>query len=67
MSLENNASEFLTLDEAASLAGLSHWTIRLWVRKARLTKFKRCSRTVVSRLELLALIEPREIEAGNGR
>jgi excisionase family DNA binding protein len=60
-------SNFLTVDEAARLANLSHWTIRLWLQKGRLVRYKSGSRTVVSRRELLSLIEPREIEAGNGR
>ncbi|MGA2387505.1 MAG: helix-turn-helix domain-containing protein [Candidatus Sulfotelmatobacter sp.] len=60
--------KFLTVDEAAKLASLSHWTIRLWLQKGRLVRYKSGSRTVISRPELLALIEPKpEIEAGNGR
>jgi excisionase family DNA binding protein len=48
--------KFLTVDEAAKLASLSHWTIRLWLQKGRLVRYKSGSRTVISRPELLALI-----------
>jgi len=65
---KQNLMDFLPIDEAARLAGLSHWTIRVWLQKGRLIRYKSGSRTVVSRPELLALIEPKpEIEAGNGR
>jgi excisionase family DNA binding protein len=46
-----NESQFLTVDEAAQLASLSHWTIRLWLQKGRLVRYKSGSRTVVSRPE----------------
>jgi excisionase family DNA binding protein len=64
-----NESKFLTVDEAAQLAHLSHWTIRRWLQAKRLTRYKAGpQKTVVSRPELLALIEPKpEIEAANGR
>jgi excisionase family DNA binding protein len=53
---------FLTVDEAAELVGLSHWTIRVWIHRGRLTKYKAASRIVVSRSELLALVKPRREE-----
>jgi excisionase family DNA binding protein len=60
--------DFLTVDDAARLVGLTHWTIRRWLQTRRLTRYKSGQHTVVSRLELLALIEPKpEIEAGNVR
>lgn len=67
--------KFLTVEEAAQLVGLSHWAIRRWIQKGLLTKFKVRQRTIVSRRELLALLEPtramvsgdRTVEAGNGR
>jgi excisionase family DNA binding protein len=66
--------KFLTVEEAAQLVGLSHWAIRRWIQKGLLTKFKVRQRTIVSRRELLALLEPRAIvfaertvEAGNGQ
>jgi excisionase family DNA binding protein len=58
----NNPSEFLTVDEAARLVGLSHWTIRLWLHKGRLTRYKSASRTLVSSVELLELLKPRKVE-----
>jgi excisionase family DNA binding protein len=61
-SKQKNADEFLTVDEAARLAGLSHWTIRLWLHKRRLTRFKSASRTVVKRSELLELLKPKKAE-----
>ncbi len=33
-------SKFLTVDEAAQLVRLSHWTIRLWLYKGHLTRYK---------------------------
>jgi excisionase family DNA binding protein len=49
---------FLTVEEAAQLAGLSHWAVRRWIQKGLLTKFKVRQRTIVSRRQLLALLEP---------
>ena len=57
-------SEFVTVDEAAELVGLSHWTLRLWLHKGLLTKYKSASRTVVSRSELLALVKPHPVQKG---
>jgi len=60
----NNASEFLSVDEAARLAGLSHWTIRRWVEPGgKLTRYKVLNRTMVSRTELLELIKPKQAVA----
>jgi excisionase family DNA binding protein len=58
-------SDFLTVDEAANLVGLSHWTIRRWLEIGKLTRYKALSRTVVSRSELLALLEPRKVRKNN--
>jgi hypothetical protein len=55
---DKDADSFLTVVEAAQFAGLSHWTIRLWLRNGRLTRYKRASRTVVSRAEFLELVKP---------
>jgi excisionase family DNA binding protein len=57
-----NATEFLTVDEAAQLAGLSHWTIRRWLDSGRLTRYRAASRVVVSRAELLELVKPKKSE-----
>lgn len=54
--------EFLTVDQAANLVRLSHWTIRRWLAAGKLTRYKAISRTVVSRAELLALLEPKKTE-----
>ena len=56
-----NADSFVTIDEAAQLVGHSHWTIRLWLRKSLLTRYKSGSRIVVSRSELLSLLEPKKV------
>jgi excisionase family DNA binding protein len=56
--------KFLTIEEAARLIGISHWSIRQWQRLGRLTRFKIGRRTLVNRAELLALISREtEIEA----
>jgi excisionase family DNA binding protein len=51
--------DFLTVDEAAQLAGYSHWTIRRWVDVGKLTRYRIGARVVVSRAELLELVKPR--------
>ncbi len=61
-SKQTDAAEFLTVDEAARLVGLSHWTLRSWLQKGRLTKFKSASRTVVRRMELLELLKPKRLD-----
>jgi len=55
------ANDFLTVDEAAHLIGLSHWTIRRWLELGKLTRYKAASRVMVSRPELLALLEPKKV------
>jgi excisionase family DNA binding protein len=63
MTTLNKASDFLTVDEAAELAGVTHWAIRRWLGSSKkLTRYKSGSRTVVSRTELLELIKPRKAE-----
>lgn len=49
---------FLTIEDAAQLVGLSHWTIRMWLRTGKLPKYKSGTRTLVREGELLALIKP---------
>lgn len=61
-----NPTEFLPIDEAARLVDVSHWTIRLWLHKGRLTRYKRGARTVVSRLELLELLKPTRVVGRRG-
>jgi excisionase family DNA binding protein len=55
-------ADFLTVDEAAQLVSMSHWTIRLWLHKGKLTRYKSGQRTVVSRAELAELLRPRKAE-----
>ena len=53
-------TDFLTVDGAARLAGVTHWTVRLWLQKSKLTRYKSGQHTVVSRTELLELLKPRQ-------
>jgi excisionase family DNA binding protein len=57
--------DFLTVEEAARLTGFSHWSIRRWLSTSppKLARYKIGSRIVVSRSELLALLEPRKVES----
>ena len=59
--MQNN-EDFLTVEEAARLAGFSHWSIRRWLSGSapRLIRYKIGSRTVVSRAELLELMKPKK-------
>jgi excisionase family DNA binding protein len=57
--MHSNA-DFMTVDDAADLVGCSHWTIRRWLELGKLTRYKALSRTMVSRYELLALLEPKK-------
>jgi hypothetical protein len=59
----DNTSDFLKVDEAAQLVGLSHWTVRSWLNKGLLTRYKSASRTVVSRSELLDRVRPLPVVA----
>ena len=56
-----NAENFLTVDDAAQLVCLSHWTVRSWLHKGLLTRYKSGSRTVVNRSELLELLKPKKV------
>jgi excisionase family DNA binding protein len=52
---------------AEFLGGISPSTVRSWLTQGKLQRVKIGRLTRVWESELLALIEPREIEAGNGR
>lgn len=52
--------EFIGVDEAAKLVGRSHWTVRRWLSIGQLTRYKSGSRVVVSRPQLLSLVQPRK-------
>lgn len=54
---------FLTIDEAAQVSGVTHWTIRRWLKEGRLTRYETASRPFVNRDELLALVSPKRAEA----
>ncbi len=53
---------FLTIDEAAQVVGVTHWTIRRWLKEGRLARFESRSRPFVRRDELLALVSPKRVE-----
>jgi hypothetical protein len=53
--------EFLSLDAAARLAGLSHWTIRRMLQTKRLERYKSGQRTFVSKGELLERLKPTKV------
>lgn len=53
---------FVTVDGAARLVGVTHWTVRKWLQTKRLTRYKTGQHTVVSRAELLELLKPKRIE-----
>jgi excisionase family DNA binding protein len=53
-----NLSLYLTVDAAAQLLGLSHWTIRQKITRGELTRYKVGARTLVSRTELLERVTP---------
>ena len=55
------SADFLTVDEAAQLVGLSHWTIRNYLRRRLLTKYRLSFRTMVNRQELLELVHVEKI------
>lgn len=61
MKSNDNTNEFLTVDEAAQLAGMSHWTIRRWTG-TRLARYESMGRVLVSRVELLELVKPKKVE-----
>ncbi|MDR3742168.1 MAG: helix-turn-helix domain-containing protein [Terracidiphilus sp.] len=58
----HNEIDFLTVDEAAQLVGMSHWSIRRWLDSGKLTRYRAASRVVVSRAELLELVKPKKEE-----
>jgi excisionase family DNA binding protein len=55
-----DTAAFLTVDEAASLARVSHWTIRKYLHEAKLQRYRRLGRVMVRRAELLELLKPRK-------
>ena len=57
-----NHGNFLTVDEAAALVGLSHWTIRKYIHERALQRYRSVGRTLVSRAELLELVKPKKVE-----
>jgi hypothetical protein len=61
MATDSNKETFVTVEEAARISGMSHWTIRRWLMPGgRLTRYKALNRTVVSRAELEELVKPKQ-------
>lgn len=58
MSKQNNPAELHSIESAAKFLGVSHWTIRSWIVKGRLTRVKIGRLTRVREAELLAMIKP---------
>jgi len=58
---------FYSVDEAAKVLTLSHWTIRAWIRDGRLRSAKIGDRRVIRESELQKLIvdDPRRTASGN--
>lgn len=54
---------FLTIDEAAQVSGVTHWTIRRWLKTGRLTRYESASRPFVRRDELMTLVNPKKVES----
>jgi excisionase family DNA binding protein len=61
MNTEHNRA-FMTVDEAAQLAGVTHWTVRLWLHKGKLTRYKSGQHPLIRRTELNELLRPRKAE-----
>ena len=59
---KSNNSDFLTVDDAARLVGLTHWTIRRYLQTKRLTRYKSGQTTLVSHLELIEVMKPKKVE-----
>jgi excisionase family DNA binding protein len=65
MKSNDTATDYLTVDDAAQLIGMSHWTIRRWLETGtggKLTRYRAGSRIVVSRAQLLELVAPKKEE-----
>ncbi len=64
MATDSNNETFVTVEEAARISGMSHWTIRRWLMPGgKLTRYKALNRTVVSRAELEELVKPKQAVA----
>ena len=59
----NNSEDFLTVDQAAALVGLSHWTIRKYIHDGALQRYRSLGRNLVRREELLELVKPKKVGA----
>lgn len=60
MRTDDKSEDFIDVEEAARIAGRSHWAIRRWLQPGgQLTRYKSLNRTVVSRAELLELVKPK--------
>jgi excisionase family DNA binding protein len=53
---------FLTIDEAAQVSGVTHWTIRRWLKTGRLTRYVSGFRPFVCCDELLTLVNTKTVQ-----
>jgi len=61
MRTDDKPEEFISVEEAAKIAGRSHWAIRRWLQPGgKLTRYKSLNRSVISRAELMELVKPRK-------
>jgi excisionase family DNA binding protein len=65
MKARKTTADFLTVDGAARLVGVTHWTIRRWLQVSKLTRYKSGQLTFVDREELLAVIAPKPKKTTN--
>jgi hypothetical protein len=64
MQTDDNPNDFITVEQAARIAGRSHWAIRRWLQPGgQLTRYKSLNRTVVSRAEVSELVKPKKEDA----
>jgi len=56
--VEQTASRFFTVPEAAEFCRVSPWTIRAWLTEKTLTRYKAGGRTLVSKDEIAKLVAP---------
>lgn len=52
--------EYISIPEAAELVRVSPWTMRQWLTQGKVRRYKCIGRTLVSKGEVLALVQPEE-------
>ena len=54
--------EFLTIEQAKKILGVTHKTIYNYFDKGILTKYKKVNRVLLDKDEVLSLAEPQQVE-----